>query len=304
VISSYILGIDMGGTATRSLLAGLDHSSQKLGLGGPGNPYRVGVDEACRSLHTALEACIGGQTSTNSIEACCVGIAGRSHPQAEALVKRAFNGLQKPRDLLIRNDLDIALVAGLGASEGVLVLAGTGSGVVARGPRGEIRKGGYGPLPGDPGGGETLSRVALRAACMAADGVGPETSLAASLPQVLGVTEVRELLRALVEEGGGAARFMPAVCQAAEDGDRIAIEILSQGGRELADLVHTAVAEADLQGPGIQVVTAGGILGNARILREALVAALAEKGDRYQFGSHVDEPLWGAVAIAREAALA
>src|SRR5207247_4243870 len=115
------------------------------------------------------------------------------------------------------SDAQAALLGAIGEGPGVLVLAGTGSIVVAHDGRGRwTRSGGLGPLVGDEGSGFWLGREWLREAVR--DG-----GLLSTLRAVHAPDPVRTI-----------AALAPGVLARARRGDRRARRIVREGQRHLA----------------------------------------------------------------------
>lgn len=82
---------------------------------------------------------------------------------------------------LIINDVEMAFHGAFPSGEGILLLAGTGSMAVARGPKGLVRVGGWGDLFGDEGSAYWIGRSALSLASRELDGRIPANGFAAAL---------------------------------------------------------------------------------------------------------------------------
>lgn len=284
------LGADCGGSGTRVLLADGAGVPLARATGEPANPCRMGARKAARSLHALLAEVLAGRRPAAAV----VGMSGASHPAARDVVARAFAGLPTPARWLLVDDLRIAWeAAGLQAG-GVLILAGTGSGALARGHGGWCRRGGGGPLLGDEGGGVWMVRLALKEAFRSSQGRSPATSLAQRLCLALGAADPSRLPAALQAAGGVPTRLFPVVASCAESGDATACRILEQGARHLALLARQAAAAAGLT-RGAPVATAGGVL-DSGFVRRLLGRSLQEHG--LAPGVHVEEPVRGAVSLA------
>src|SRR5215211_3250173 len=70
-----VLGMDIGGTATRAVVLDLDGHRRGTGLAGGGNPTSHGAQAATASLATALSAALAGLDPTR-VAAAAVGLAG------------------------------------------------------------------------------------------------------------------------------------------------------------------------------------------------------------------------------------
>jgi len=172
----HVLGIDAGGTKTVALLA--DGEGRILGEGraGAANLQTEGELEVEKILHTVIERATDGRHPT--LAAVCLGMAGVDRQDDAVVIRDVMRRLGFRSNALIVNDALIALVAGAGASPGVVVISGTGSiayGVSHHGVA--ARSGGWGPTLGDEGSGYWIGRRALAAVMREFDGRGPQTEL-------------------------------------------------------------------------------------------------------------------------------
>ena len=144
---------------------------------------------------------------------------------------------------LIVNDALIALVAGAGASPGVVVISGTGSiayGVSHHGVA--ARAGGWGPTLGDEGSGYWIGRRALAAVMRDADGRGPRTDLT---PLVL------ESLFAAATRGAGGGDLSPAAGPPRHRVARAGRRSRARGRRSGGDRDHDASGRRAGAGGGV-----------------------------------------------------
>ncbi len=177
--------MDGGGSGTRTAITDAYGRVLARGAAGASNPHRVGVDGAAAAIEAAVAAALKAlpadwcaaapDSATVAFAGIAVGLAGRSHPQAPEVLRVALADWQATPLRLLVDDGELARAAVFGASDGVLLAAGTGSAAWGRGPAGEHRCGGLGPSVGDAGSGHALGMAALRAAaaCWDAGGVLP-----------------------------------------------------------------------------------------------------------------------------------
>jgi len=292
-----ILGVDMGGSGIRVALADAGGSVRARTRGGPGNPVRIGAPQAAGNLRGALEEALQGIEGPR-IGACCIGMAGVSHPSAKGVVRAAFHGLPEPARRILCDDLTIALDAAFEDGGGIVVLSGTGSGALARNGMESRRVGGHGPMLGDEGSGHGLALAALRAVVRALDARGEETALTERLLRTLEVANARQIALLLGQGQVDVPGLFPIVEQTAREGDAVARAVLVQGGRDLAELARAA---ARLVGApeGTKVATAGSVIGGSLILRDALMDALRSESPAFAPGPHVESAVDGALWRAR-----
>ena len=292
-----ILAADLGGTRSRVVVAAANGDVIARAEAGPGNPVRVGMTQASEGLRVAAAEALGA-AGDPPIAAAAIGMAGCSHPAASRVVGAALDALGvRPAIRILVDDGAIAFRSVFSEPRGVLVMAGTGSGARARGENGTVIFGGWGADLGDERSAHDIGRQAVRS-CLRAAQLGER--LSACGRDVLahaGVTEVR-LLPDLVRGGQlGLADLCAVVMGAAGEGDQVACAIIAEAARALYVQASTAGLAAGVP-EGTPLATAGSVLACAPI-RERLNALCAD--GRFVVGAHVEDPVLGALALAREA---
>src|SRR5258705_976725 len=144
--SMHVLGIDAGGTKTICLLA--DGEGQIIGeaRGGGANLQAAGELEVEKVLHHVMDAAIGDRDVRPV--AICLGMAGVDRPADTAAVHSIMRRIGSKAQVIVVNDALVALVAGAGDGEGVVVVAWTGVGPASPGAAGRApraRRGGGPP---------------------------------------------------------------------------------------------------------------------------------------------------------------
>jgi N-acetylglucosamine kinase-like BadF-type ATPase len=265
VTDQYVLGVDLGGSTTRVLVADIAGTQIGTGVAGGGNPVARGLDTMRVNLTEALEMALTGVDRTR-VAMAVLGLAGvTTYGEAfHGAVGGVWSavGLTCPREL--RPDTEVAFAAGGAGDHGFVLLSGTGA-VAAYLSDSRVARSvdGHGWLLGDRGSGFWLGREGIMAALAAIEGNGPETSLSVAIPTALGVplTEGASVLARSVYQRPpvALAELAPIVTAAAGAGDAVALHIMARTAGALLDSlrsVHRAVgAPADLP-----VVLGGGVL--------------------------------------------
>lgn len=138
------VGVDLGGTWLRATWLRAGARARRARLARAGRPPRAAVEALWRRwrLARADALVLGGK-----------GAAG----SAARRWRLELKGLA--RAVRVMGDLELAHRAAFSEGPGVLLVAGTGSAALARGPRGAwSRAGGRGPLLGDEGSGFWIGR--------------------------------------------------------------------------------------------------------------------------------------------------
>ena len=298
-----VVGVDGGGTKTRAVVLGVDLSILGEGLAGASNPLRVGIAGAATAIREAIDrACEVAQLRRSDLVAAEIGLAGARRLELNARMREALLPLGIGQ-IVVVGDADIALYGATEGEPGLIVIAGTGSiccGINARGKT--FCAGGWGPIAGDEGAGAWIARRALRAIAHAVDGRGPATTLTDAACAYFHVSDPSDLSTAIYAPtitNERLAGFGKDVIQAAKARDRVAREILCEGGRELGVAAATVIRNVKLERETFQVAYTGGVFDAAG---ELVLASLREEVNRIAPKAYLAPPRFSpAVAAARMA---
>jgi N-acetylglucosamine kinase-like BadF-type ATPase len=300
----HVLGIDAGGTKTVALLA--DRRGQIVGEGrGSGaNLQTEGELQVEKILHDVIVQAMGNRRSPP--DAVCLGMAGVDRESDGRVIRGIMSRLGFQQNALIVNDALIALVAGAGASPGVVVISGTGSiayGVSHRGYA--ARAGGWGPTLGDEGSGYWIGRRALEAVVRDADGRGPNTALTDRVLEYFSLARPELLISEIYHQPHGRraiASLAPLVDRARGDGDLVASEIMIDAADELAKAASSVITRLEMRGEQFPILLAGGMLKRSTWLVAEIERRMAEVAPRSSVVPLTHEPVTGAVRLAVAAA--
>lgn len=298
-----VVGVDGGGTKTQAVILDANFAVLGEGFAGPSNPLRVGIANAAAAVREAIDrACEAAQLRRTDLVAAEVGLAGARRQELNARMREALLGLGIG-EVIVVGDADIALYGATEGAPGLIVIAGTGSiccGLNARGKR--ICAGGWGPVAGDEGGGAWIARQALRAIAHAVDGRGPTTSLTNTACTYFHVSDPNDLSTAIYapsitnERLAGFSRYVIAAAKAK---DRIAREIIFEGGQELGLAAAAVIRNLKLERETFPVAYVGGVFDAAH---ELVLASLSEEVKRVAPKAYLGPPRFSpAVAAARMA---
>ncbi|MEP6820430.1 MAG: BadF/BadG/BcrA/BcrD ATPase family protein [bacterium] len=298
-----VVGVDGGGTKTLAVVLDSDFRVLGEGLAGPSNPLRVGIATAAAAIREAIDrGCEAAQLRRTDLIAAEIGLAGARRRELNARMREALLGLGIG-EIVVVGDADIALYGATEGEPGVIVIAGTGSiccGINAR--RKTLCAGGWGPIAGDEGAGAWIARRALRAIAHAVDGRGPATSLTNAACAYFHVSDPNDLSTAIYAPtmtNEWLAGFGKNVIDAAKAKDRVAREILCEGGRELGAAAAAVIRNLKLETETFQVAYVGGVFEGAG---ELVLSSLREEVIRVAPKAYLAPPRFSpAVAAARMA---
>lgn len=293
------LGVDAGASRTSAVVADGAGAVLARAEEGPGNvrpgEARLAADRIAAACRDALQRARRNAPA----RAIVVGAAGAGREPERAGLEAALSSAGLAERIVVTTDAAIALEAAFGGQPGIVVISGTGSIAWARLPDGTTaRAGGLGPLIGDHGSGYDLGVAALRAAALALEGLGPNTTLLKRLAARVGV-EPGDLPRWAAMAGvADVAALAPEVLDVAREGDAAARRIVEAGADYLARHARSLVAKfaPDTKVP---VAFGGGLLAMREDYRRTTAGRLkllvpnAEPAD-----VPVDSPL-GAIRLAR-----
>jgi N-acetylglucosamine kinase-like BadF-type ATPase len=296
----HVLGIDAGGSKTVALLADGDGRIVGEGRAGGANLQTEGELQVEKVLHAVIDQATQGHTARP--DAVCLGIAGVDREGDARVMRDIMRRLGFRSNTLIVNDALIALVAGAGASPGVVVISGTGSiafGVSHRGVA--ARAGGWGPTLGDEGSGYWIGRRALEAVVRDVDGRGPRTQLTPRVLECFALPRPELLVSEIYHQPQGRraiASLAPIVDQARVDGDLVAAEIMIDAADELARAAASVISRLDMRGERFPILLSGGMLKRSDWLAAEVARRMAEVAPRSEVLLLANEPVLGAVRLA------
>lgn len=301
-VSSYLVGVDGGGTKTEAILVDGSLRIMGRGLSGASNPLRVGTDQAVSNIKRAIsQAAEGAGIKLKDVAAACVALAGISHPIHFQMVKEALDRALRMKNLQLTTDARAALAGALDGSPGVVVIAGTGSiafGINSQGQ--EARSGGWGYALGDEGSGYDIASRALRAAAASFDGRLQETLLKDLICRRLGVTTVADLPTVIYNKPASMeiAELAEVVTEAARLGDQVAISILAEAGRELGRLATSVIEKLGMQRESFRVAYVGGVFNAGRYLLDPFAESVRRVAPHARIGPPLASPVIGAAKLA------
>ncbi|QGK71976.1 ATPase [Allosaccharopolyspora coralli] len=282
--TTLVLGLDVGGTSSRAVLADLAGTTLGEGRADGGNPNSHPPERAAQQVTAAAREALG-DTEPHRIARTVVGMAGvskLSDPTVAAVFRKAWSDLGIVCPVRTVNDGEVAFAAGTSEPDGTVLIAGTGA--IA----GQIRDheqdrvaGGYGWLLGDEGSAYWLGREAVRTTLQALDRGDDLGVLGAGVVDSL-VDESAESVRKALITGANAgapielATLAPLVTTAVDNADPIAVDIVRRGAQHLVDTARTLRGAEDTT----PIVLAGSLVASGNPVGDALRTELANRCPR------------------------
>ena len=267
--AEFFLGIDGGGTKTEFLLTDKNGREIRRSVLSTSNPVDIGIDDCIGLLRRGIYSVCS--TTPLRKTALYAGIAGGSVGDNADKIQKAL----KPLGFLrtdVGNDMATAYAAGLGGSDGISVIMGTGSVVYAKHKGNTFRFGGYGYLFNDPGSGFNIGRDGIIASLQAEERGG---TLLLKKVQAKYHSTVLSALPIFYREGKREiASVAPLVFEAEAEGDNTAREILESNMQKLADIINTAAEKFDGE---TKAVLSGSIAKRFEALKKYLLPHIDKK---------------------------
>jgi N-acetylglucosamine kinase-like BadF-type ATPase len=260
-MARYYLGIDGGQSSTKALLA--DETGKIVGRGRGGPCNHVASSEGRAKFLGAVGDCLrqayheAGLHSPVHYAAVCLGLSGGAEDK-EAYTKEIIASDRYK----FTHDAEIALLGGTAGRPGIIIIAGTGSIAFGRNAKMQTaRAGGWGYIFGDEGGGFDLARQALRRALQYEEGWGQSTTLHKALLEVSGARSANTLMHQFYNhfDRKQIATYAKLVSAAAEQGDKVALEVLGEAAGRLTSYIGGVYSQLFRDKELVPIVTVGGV---------------------------------------------
>jgi len=302
------LGVDVGATKTHVLVTDEIGKVKGVGRSGSGNWEVVGLEGAFAALQQGVgEALAQAGASPEQVAAAAYGLAGLDWPSDEDRLRPVVARLKVGGPQVLVNDTFVALRAGARDPWGVVIIAGTGTTVAGRNPKGETaRTLGFGYPFDDWGSAPELAEACVNAVARAYTGRGPATTLTDRLVGLVGAGDAADLLERLsrwyYDLHSAVAEVVQALFQEVDAGDPVAREIVRRAGRELGGGAVAVIQKLRMEHEAFDLVLAGGVFRSCSpLLLETLqetVRAVAPEARPVLLEA---PPVVGAVVLAMEA---
>ena len=286
--ASLFIGLDGGGTSCRARIE--DHNGRYLGSGVAGAATtRLGVESSLAamtkaSLAAAQDAGLGPDALASMHAGA--GLAGFGRQGIQEQLGAARHPF---RSLVFASDAWIACLGAHDGQDGGIVIAGTGSIAFAIVNGREHRIGGYGFPISDEGSGAEIGLHAIRLSLRAHDGRIAHTSLSHDLMSRFSNDPLAVIAWAERASATEFASFAPRVLEHAENGDALAIRIVTNAAGQIGAMVSS------LAGLSPRVCLLGGLAAPLRRWLEPRVEQILT--------APVHDAVAGALLLARRNAI-
>ncbi|MGA5708163.1 N-acetylglucosamine kinase [Streptomyces cellulosae] len=296
------LAVDSGGSGLRAVVGAPGRGP--LARAASDVPVRTG-ERGIDPVHfleqlVPMARSLRAEAGLERLDTAVIGAAGMAS-LGDALRAELPDALARElgvRRAALAADAVTAYVGALGPRPGAVIAAGTGLIAIGTDLAGWRRADGWGHLLGDCGGGAWIGRAGLEAALRAHDGrAGGSARLLADAKEMFGpVTGLPGQVYPRADRAAVLASFAPRVGACAEDGDPVALGIVREAARHMAD---SAAAVCPAEGAPAVGCT-GGLLGLGEVLLTPLEERLAELLPHARRVPAEGGPLDGAVRLAED----
>lgn len=297
---NYFIGIDGGGTKTKSISA--DDNLQILQTieGGAANPLSVGFEKSAQTILGLIKKT--SQKKKIAFITAAIAGTGREHHKKkleQEIIKQAAEQNIILNNFEIITDAQAAVEGAFSGKPGIILIAGTGSILFGKdNAENFICIGGYGKLIGDEGSGYSIGRKGLSAAAKAIDKRIANTILPDLIDKKFNACSRDELITKIYSENFDIASVAPLVIGAAQSGDKHALKILEEESSAL--IQHLKAAIKLLKAKEINLCLSGGLLSNKNFYSTMLKNKIRNDFKNIRIKKAEHPPEFGAVLLAKK----
>ena len=261
----YLIGVDGGGTKTESMVADLDGNIIATGEGGSANFRDLGIKEAVKNITEAVEKSLL-EIKNKEISSIFIGAPAfaEEYKEREEEIRKEFLRNIKSFSIneervFIGSDQEVAFRAGTDKSDGVVVIAGTGS--VSRGWNSgkEFKTDGWGYLT-DSSGAYQIGQKVYQRVIQSLDKREKETLLTEMVLEFFKAKTIIDLNKIIYQNNliKNLAPLSLCANDAAKKGDVVAKNILDDASKELAIATKNTIEKLEFK-KDFPLVLVGGL---------------------------------------------
>ncbi|MBH5319762.1 N-acetylglucosamine kinase [Paenibacillus sp. GSMTC-2017] len=290
----YVIGVDGGNSKTDYYLFHVNGDFKDHIRAGTCSHERFpgGYESAWKEMNEQIGLLLSRNgLSMEDIASGAFGLAGADIPSQKEKLNEVIERIGFT-NYAMDNDSFLGIKAGSDKGYGICSINGSGACTGGISPSGErLQVGGVGSeLAGDEGGGFFLARRVLRTIYDSFYRLGPKTTMAAPVMKLLGVPGKDRFMERALE--GMVARTLPnteivtILFSAAENGDAVAMNIVSQSALQMAYSTAGCLRQLDFGTESADIIMAGSVWVKAkspvmRDLYKRYVNELAGRECRY-----------------------
>jgi N-acetylglucosamine kinase-like BadF-type ATPase len=299
------LGVDGGGTKTAYAIVDAGGRLRASQVAATIDYLADGLDAAGTRLAEGLKAVLATAAATSrDVDYAFIGLPAYGEDGGMTAALDALPAAFLARDRYrCGNDMVCSWAGSLACTDGISVIAGTGSMAYGEYAGRQARCGGWGELIGDEGSAYWIAREGMNLFSRMSDGRAVRGPLHRLVREHFGLENDLHLCSriygARADRRDAFAQFARLVHEAAQSGDAEAAAIFANGARELVDCVvatHRALGAANDR--PVPVSHSGGVFDNAPAMVDAFRAGLAAAPARLEYRAPQFPPAAGAALYA------
>lgn len=300
----YLIGLDGGGTKTKCLITDFELKPLYEVIGGPSNFLMIGTDKVAETILNLIIQCVNHlNISYDDISAIVLGTTGGGRRNDAEELEKAIIQLAVHKNISLKNfrvesDARIALEGAFSGKPGSILIAGTGSIMFGKDKAGNIhRVGGFGRFIGDEGSGFKLGQKGLNLIAKEFDGRGDNTKLSGLLKEKFNIDSPENLITEIYRNNFDIASVAPLVIEAAEKGDKAAINIIETEVDEI--ILHIKAMKKKLNEKTLLLSFIGSLLTKENIYSYLVKEKIVQQFDDVVVKESENSPEYGAVLMAK-----
>ncbi|WP_097015170.1 BadF/BadG/BcrA/BcrD ATPase family protein [Anaerocolumna aminovalerica] len=298
-MSEYIIGMDGGGTKTKVLIADRNQTILEELTAGAINYNGAKKEEVDQNIQGIFHTLEDKGYKKDRCRGICIGTAGISNPLVTEYMKENINHFGYTCSADIVGDHETALAGALMQTEGIIVIAGTGSICYGKDQCGNTyRTGGFGHLIDDEGSGYAIGRDILSAVVRAHDKRAEDTVFTKLVFEYLHIRSIEELIRYVYNPKHSKkeiAKLSILIDEAYRLQDTVSVAIMDKCVRGLVDLTRPILNHMN---ENCLVAAAGSVLLNNENILEKFTAGMKREYPDISIIKPKKDAAYGAVILA------
>ena len=236
------LGIDGGGSKCKAIVMNENNEILGSGISGPGNPLH-GFEQATNSITESAKLALkdaGLEHIKLSDLNAGVGLAGVNLP---VLFKQMQDWENPFKQMFLAHDLLVACLGAHHSNNGAVIISGTGSCGFSCIDEQEVMVGGHGFPQGDKGSGAWFGLQATKQVLLSLDGIVEPSLMNDVLLKKLDCIDATSIVEKIAgKKATFYAQLANLVFDAAEQGDKVALDIVEEGAEYINSIARSLLA--------------------------------------------------------------
>lgn len=236
----YYIGVDGGGTKTLFSLYNAQGELIKQHTEGTCHYMQVGYEGLTHVISSGINVILNGID-----EDVVVGLGLAGYGREATVRKNIEEAVYKAipnYPYVLKNDAQIALKGALGGSDGILVIAGTGSIAISSFDGVDDRCGGWGYAIGDEGSAYWIAKKVILEFSKQSDGRAQQTKLYELVKEETGIQEDADLISHIIKTLGNKreeiAKLAMVCAKGAMANDEVCLNIYKDVAYEIAQMIN------------------------------------------------------------------